>query len=641
MKRRKFFKQTAGAGLLSGLLPLSIRVNDDPVNLGKRSNDHWEQMGKGKIGIPKRQKTVQYDVAVIGAGMAGISAAVASARNGAKTVLINDRPVLGGNASSEIRVTVNGVQSLQNKHRVERETGIIEEMLIDNWYFNPQESYPVWDHVVYDYVSQQSNLDIMLNTQAIDAVMHDSGTIKSAICWQLTTETAFTINAKYFIDCSGDGLLAATAGAEYRTGREARSEFDESFAPEVADGWQMGATLMMITKDMEKPMPYYPPSFMIPYQAEKAHDRKINQFKEGYWWVELGSDDDIIADQETNRHKLMGYMHGVWNYIKNSGEFPEADNLVLDWVGSLPGRRESRRFMGDYILTQKDMETYKHFEDAIGYGGWSLDEHNPGGIENLSEPPSYFHDRFNKPYEVPFRSLYSKNIKNLMFAGRNVSVTHIALSSTRIQGTCALMGQAVGTAAALCLSHQLSPRMLAQNNIDLLQEQLLRDDVYIPNRPSRDPKDLARQCQVIFGDSTATGDAKLLLDGISRDEIDQIHHWSSSSKPAQLQLEWLEAQPISEVLIKADTNLQRKIMMHKNPDKNEEQILAVPPELVRELVLEARVAGAWKEIAQLSDNRRRMIKLSFAPVQTSALRIKFKDTWGADQVKIYEVRCYS
>ena len=159
-----------------------------------------------KSGRVDRKKNLEYDVAVIGAGMAGISAAVSAARNGAKTVLVQDRPVLGGNASSEIRVTVNGVQTLKNKNIVERETGIIEEVLIENLYHNPQQSYPVWDHVLYNYVLRQPNLDVMLNTQAVEAEM-DGNTIKAARCWQLTTETEYTIKAKQFIDCSGDGLL--------------------------------------------------------------------------------------------------------------------------------------------------------------------------------------------------------------------------------------------------------------------------------------------------------------------------------------------------------------------------------------------------------------------------------------------------
>ena len=403
----------------------------------------WYCLGTGSSEIPERSKTVNCDVAVIGAGMSGISAAVAAARQGADVVLINDRPVLGGNASSEIRVTVNGVQTLKAKNPVERETGIIEEILLENKKYNPQESYPIWDHVLYDYVVRQPNLRLMLNTQAIKAIM-DGERIKSAFCWQSTTETEVVINAKIFVDCSGDGLFAATSGAEYRTGREGKAEFGEKYAPDELDGWMMGESIMMITKDMGRPVPFYPPSYTKKFDASKAVDRKIKNLKEGFWWVELGSPKDIIADREKNRHDLMAYFYGVWDYVKNSGEYPEAANLALEWVGSLPGKRESRRFMGDYILTEKDLLSYKHFDDAVAWGGWSLDEHCPGGILSLDQRPSYFHERFKKVYEIPYRCLYSKNVPNLMFAGRNVSVSHMALSSTRIIGTCCMMGQAVG-----------------------------------------------------------------------------------------------------------------------------------------------------------------------------------------------------
>ncbi|UXX81085.1 FAD-dependent oxidoreductase [Reichenbachiella carrageenanivorans] len=640
MKRRSFFKKSAGAAVAASLMPLGAEAVASKQDIGVRTSDKWHHLGKGKSEIPNRKKKVQYEVVVIGAGIAGICAAVTAARTGAKTVLINDRSVLGGNASSEIRVTVNGVQWLKNEHRMERETGVIEEFQLENWYYNPQESYPVWDHVLYDYVTRQPNLDVMLNTQALEAYM-DGSQIKAARCWQMTTETEYTVEGQQFIDCSGDGLLAATAGAEYRTGREARAEFNESFAPEVADGWQMGATLMMITKDMGRPVPYYPPSFTIKYEAEKAHDRKIKQIKEGYWWVELGSDDDIIADQEFNRHKLMGYMHGVWDYIKNSGNFPESENIVLDWVGSVPGRRESRRFMGDHILTQKEMENYKHFPDAVGYGGWSLDEHNPGGIENLSEPPSYFHDKFKQVYEIPFKSLYSKNITNLLFAGRNVSVTHIALSSTRVQATCATMGMAVGTAAALGVQKGVTPRQIANEHIDELQEQLLRDDAYIPNRPARDSKDLARKADVLFASSTTSGDVKLLIDGVSRDEIGKIHHWQSRGLDAEVRLEWKKPVSISSIELKGDTNLQRAIHMHKNPLKNKDQVLGMPPELIKACSAQVRVKGKWVDVASVSNNLTRLVKMKIDPVKTTAVRILLKETWGAENIKLFEIRCYS
>lgn len=643
MKRRGFFKKSTGIAAVIGLSPLAVNAENNKEKIGERKKDKWYQVGTGKTGVPERNKTLDYDVVVVGGGLSGIGAAVTAARTGAKTVLVQDRPVLGGNASSEIRVTVNGAQVLKNKHRVERETGVIEEFQIENLYYNPQQSYPIWDHVLYDYVTRQENLELMVNTQAIDAEMK-GGKIKSAICWQSTTETTLTLKAKMFIDCSGDGLLGAMAGAEYRTGREGQDEFGEKFAPEKADGWQMGASLIMTTKDMGKPTPYYPPSFALEYKADTMHPkRKFRQFKEGYWWIEIGSDYDIIADQEENRHKLMGYLHGVWDHIKNSGLYPEADNLALDWVGSVAGRRESRRFMGDHILTEGDMLGYKHFPDAVAYGGWSLDEHCPGGIENPSDPPSYFHSRFTKMYEVPFRCLYSKNIPNLLFAGRNVSVSHIALSSTRIMATCALMGQAVGTASAMCVKNGWTPRELANNHIDELQERLLRDDSFIPNRPARDKDDLARKASAIMASSTKSGDVNLLTDGVSRDELDKIHHWKSDGLNAEVQMEWEKPINLSCIEIKCDSNLQRTIMMHKNPDitAKHKQVLAVPPEILKDLTAEVRVNGKWKEVAKVEGNIYRLIKMNFENVKTTAVRLKLKETWGEKDVKLFELRCYA
>ncbi|CAN0602119.1 unnamed protein product, partial [Ectocarpus sp. 12 AP-2014] len=229
--------------------------------------------------------------------------------------------------------------------------------------------------------------------------------------------------------------------------------------------------------------------------------------------------------------------------VKNSGKFPEAENYALDWVCSLPGKRESRRFIGDFILSEGDLLNNRNFDDAVAYGGWSLDEHNPGGIENLSEPPSYFHSKFAEVYQIPFRSLYSKNVSNLLFAGRNISQTHMALSSSRIMATCALEGQAVGTAAALCLKNKANPREIGKKYIDELQEQLLRDDVFIPKRPAKDSNDLAKNASLIFASSTLSGDANFLTDGMSRDIAGNIHHWQSDGLPATVQIEWEE--PVS------------------------------------------------------------------------------------------------
>ncbi len=642
MKRRKFFETGMKGALAASLFPIVGDINAQTSTGTDKNLFSSNKDAKGLKKDPIRKKELNVDVAVIGAGMAGISAAVSAARNGAKVVLVQDRPVLGGNASSEMRVTVNGVQSLANKHKVERETGIVEELLIENWHHNPQESYPVWDHVLYNYVFKEKNITLLLNTTAIDVTM-DGDKIKSVICRQLTTETDFTINAHSFCDCSGDGLVAATAGAEFRMGREGKAEFNEKYAPDEPDGWVMGDCFMMITKDMGKPVPFYAPDYAIPFDAEKAFKdkhRKVKQVKEGFWWVEMSSDVDIIGERDEIRHKLMAHFYGVWDHIKNSGDFPEAENVALDWVGSIPGRRESRRFMGDYILTETDLLETTHFKDAVAFGGWSLDEHCPGGIENLDEPASYFHSKFKEVYQIPFRSLYSKNISNLLFAGRNVSVTHIALSSTRIIGTCSMMGQAVGTAAAMCAEKGITPRKLYQKNIDELQEQLLRDDSYFPNRPANDPNDKAKKADVIFASSTSSGDAKLLLDGVSRDEVDKIHHWQSEGVNATLQLEWVKPQKLTSVELKFDTNLQRKMMMHKNPAKNQGQVTAIPPELIKIFTVEARIKGNWVEIGKVDYNKTRLVKINFGEIKTTTIRVNLKETHGAPNVKMFEIRCY-
>ncbi|WP_111706189.1 FAD-dependent oxidoreductase [Lutibacter citreus] len=640
MKRRDFFKKGTKGAIAASLIPVTGGIfaqrTDD---IKKIIVDQWEAQGAGKKEIPNRKKTVSYDVAVLGAGLAGICAAVSAARNGAKTVLVQDRSVLGGNSSSEVRVHVNGVGHLKPNNLPERETGVIEELLLLNRFQNQQQSFPVWDHVLYDYVYKVENLDLMLNTQAIEANMVGDKII-SARCWQATTETEFTVNAAQFIDCSGDGMLAASAGAIFRTGREASSEFNEQYAPKVADGWQMGATILFSTKDMGKPMPFTAPSYTLKYDGDNAYKRKVVPYVGGIWWCEVGSQNDIIAEYETNRHKLMGYMYGVWDYIKNSGKFPDSENLALDWVGAIPGRRESRRFMGDYILSEKDLTEHKHFNDGVAYGGWSIDEHGEGGIENLKVPGSYFHYHFKKVYEIPYRSLYSKNISNLQFSGRNISQTHIALSSSRVMATCALMGQATGTAASLCVQKNINPRELGKNYIKDLQEQLLRDDAYIPFRPANDKNDLAKQASLIFGSSTKSGDTKNLINGISRDIDGNINHWQADGLNAELQLEWKKPILLSKVEVKCDTNLHKTIFMHKLSPENEKHTSIIPKELLKSMEVQARVKGEWVNIGELNNNQTRLIKFNFEQIKTTAIRLKLKETYGAENIKLFEVRCY-
>lgn len=616
-------------------VPEILLASVDTLSVSSRDNrENWLYLGSGKKVQPLRKMEVSCDVAVIGAGMSGISAAVAAARQGADVILINDRPVLGGNASSEMRITVNGAP-------FERETGIIEEILIENKLYNPQESYPIWDHVLYNYVVKNENITLMLNTSMVDVNVNNNK-IESAVCWQQPSETQIVLNAPIFIDCTGDGVLGARAGAEYRTGREGKEEFGETFAPDKPDGWVMGETIMMISKDMGKPTPFYPPSYAIPYNGNDDKHRKIKNLKEGFWWVELGSEFDIIADRDENRHNLMAYFYGVWDYIKNSGKFPEAENLALDWVGSLPGKRESRRLEGDYMLSERDMIEHVHFDDAVAYGGWSLDEHCEGGILSLDKPASYFHAAFEKYYEIPYRCIYSKNIENLFFAGRDASVSHIALSSTRIIGTCCMLGQAAGVASAMCSEKGISPRDIYNNHIDELQERMLRQDYFIPNRPAEDNGNLVKTAKKFTASSTASGSLNNLLDGISRPVEGKETHWESADSTAVINIEWKKPVKLSSVEFKFDTNLKRYINMHKDPEKGprQNQVPGVPPELVKSYTVSALVNGEWVELANVENNITRYSAVEFSTVETKELKVSFNATHGAKNIKLFELRCY-
>ncbi len=644
MERRDFLKRT-GLLVAMGIIP-NVMAFGDSRNLIKRIAENntthygnWKYLGKTSVNNFSREKQYKCQVAVVGGGIAGICAAVSAARHGAKTILIQNRPVLGGNASSEIHVPINGSYHFKNRFGIDRETGIVEEIQLENRFYNPQNSWEVWDHVLYDYVTSHENLKVLMNTHAMEAVM-SSNRIKKAICFQGSTESKITIEADVFVDCSGDGALAVSACADYRSGREGKDEFDEKYAPDKPDGWVMGDSIQFSSINMGHPIKFVAPRFAIKYDPSKAKARKITQLNCGFWWVELGSEFDIIGDTEENRHKLLGYLYGAWDYVKNSGKFPEAENLALNWVGSVPGRRESRRFMGDYILNEKDLTHYAHFNDAIAYGGgWSLDEHCPGGILNSVDPPSFFHQRFEKMFEIPYRCLYSRNIDNLLFAGRNASMSHIAMSATRLIAICGLMGQAAGTAAAMCIEKNTLPRGIYKKHMLELQERLLRDDAYIPNRPAADDKDLAAIAK-LSASSTSSGDVSLLTDGYSRDEVDKNHHWSSLGKDAYVELTWEKENVVSSVEIKCDTNLHTEIELHPNIDKLNKMVPGLPHEMVKEISVEVFKDGKFVEVACVNDNLHRLIRMPFSHVKTRKVKVNLIDTYGASNIKLYEIRCY-
>lgn len=414
------------------------------------------------------------DLCVVGGGLAGMCAAVAAARGGAEVVIMQDRPMFGGNASSEIRMWVCGSDGSMN-----RETGIIEELQLESLYRNPDKLYGIWDGLLYGKIRSEQNITYLLNCSCCDAKVEDD-TIVSVTGWQTTTQKWHSVKARYFADCSGDSILAPLTGAMYRVGREACTEFGEHTSQTEADRLTMGMSCLIQCRKSDRVSRFILPSWARRLSAEEIALRRPNMraVSENYWYLELGGNRDSIADTEEVRDELVALAYGMFDYIKNSGEVEDADYWQLDFLGFLPGKRESRRMVGDYIMTQCDILSGGHFEDIVAFGGWPLDDHHPDGFYHYGNPNVW--GRTPAPYGIPYRCLYSKNIDNLFFAGRNISLTHAAMSSARVMATCATLGEAVGTAAAIANEFGLSPRGVYEKKLPELKERLMENGCFLP-----------------------------------------------------------------------------------------------------------------------------------------------------------------
>ncbi|WP_127582538.1 FAD-dependent oxidoreductase [Paenibacillus koleovorans] len=444
-----------------------------------------------------KYEIVQSDITVVGGGLAGVCAALAAARLGQTVSLVQNRPVLGGNSSSEVRVWVCGATS-HGIQRYARESGIMGELFVENQFRNPDGNPYYWDSVVLETVRAESNIRLFLNTDVHEVEANgepDRRTIHSVTGWMMGSERKIRFESEVYLDCSGDGLIGFLAGAAYRIGREAHKEFHEDWAPEVSDTITLGSTILFYTQDVGHPVKYVPPSYAKDITTTSISEKRIirtGQHGCFYWWIEWGGELDTVHDNERIRDELWAVIYGIWDYIKNSGTF-EADHLTLEWVGAVPGKREYRRFVGDYILNQNDILAQEPFDDRIAFGGWSIDLHPPKGMY-ASEGASK-HVYSDGIYHIPFRSLYSKNVSNLLFAGRNISASHIAFGTTRVMATCAVMGEAAGVGAALCVQKGVYPRELHASHMAEMQQIMLRTDASIIGLRNRDPKDQALQAQ--------------------------------------------------------------------------------------------------------------------------------------------------
>jgi hypothetical protein len=441
-----------------------------------------------------REEWVKKDITVIGGGLSGVCAAIAAARLGQTVALIQNRPVLGGNSSSEVRVWVCGATA-HGINRYARETGIMGELFVENQYQNPDGNPYLWDLIVLEAVRAEANIQLFLNTDVHEVEAdgdENNRIIRSVTGWMMGSERRIRFESEVFLDCTGDGLIGFLAGAKFRIGREAREEFQEEWAPEIADDITLGSTILFYTKDVGHAVKYHPPSFAKDITTTPIPIKRVIRSGDSgchYWWIEWGGELDTVHENERIRDELWSVIYGIWDFIKNSGQFDSA-NMTLEWVGALPGKREYRRFIGDYMLNQNDILAQTRFEDTVAFGGWSIDLHPPQGMYSTESGSKHLHA--DGIYHIPFRSLYSVNVSNMLMAGRNISASHVAFGTTRVMATCAVIGEAAGTGAALCVQKQVTPRELYQKHKKELQQVLLKQDAALIGIRNEDEQDLGR-----------------------------------------------------------------------------------------------------------------------------------------------------
>lgn len=424
------------------------------------------------------------DLLVAGGGISGMCASIAAARLGLRVVLVNDRSVIGGNASSEIGVKITGAShGSLNAAVYAKETGIIEEIKLRlNYYkhFGGYGDHALLDAVFFDMIYNEENITLIMNTVVCGAET-ENGKITKVYAKHSVNSGMYEITADAYVDATGNGALGFEAGAEHKIGREGKNEYNEYWAPEEADRCTMGNSIYFEVADAGKPVPFKAPEFahdiskmeFMKYIDKPENFREISDSGPS-WTYEYGGHLDILGDHDETEHELRRLIYGIWDYVKNSGKYPNAKNRYLKRVFAKAGVRESRRFVGDYMLCENDIEQKKDYADSVSIGGWPMDIHAPKGIYDTIPATNFV--PVTGTYNIPFRCLYSKNIDNLMMAGRDISATHIALGSTRVMATCGAMGQAVGTAAYLIKKYGETPRGIYERHIDELRKILVDND---------------------------------------------------------------------------------------------------------------------------------------------------------------------
>ena len=409
--------------------------------------------------------TGTFDFVVIGGGMAGTCAAISAARLGLKVALVQDRPILGGNNSSEVRVHLGGRINLEpypNLGNLVNEIGPSKEGNA-----RPYENYE--DDKKMKAVRAEKNISLFLNHHANEVKMKD-GRIESVLAINTETGVKSSFTAPIFADCTGDGTIGVLAGAKYLTGRESAEEFGEKTAPEAADNLTMGSSVQWFAEDKAKTVSFPDIQWGLPWDEDKAE-----HLIRGDWNWETGMGIDQVNEFERIRDYGLLVVYSNWSFLKNhSIDKNKFEKRQLKWVAFIAGKRESRRLIGDYILRESDLTEHKVYPDGTAPTSWTIDLHYPDPENSKQFPGTEFksiakHTSIH-PYPIPFRCLYSQNVSNLMMAGRNISVSHVALGTVRVMRTTGMMGEVIGMAASVCKQKNCEPREIYSTHFEELKK---------------------------------------------------------------------------------------------------------------------------------------------------------------------------
>ncbi|MDI9605661.1 MAG: FAD-dependent oxidoreductase [Bacteroidota bacterium] len=407
----------------------------------------------------------EFDLVVVGGGVAGTTAALTAARLGLKVALVQDRPVLGGNNSSEVRVHLGGRMNLDPYPRLGDVVNEIAPLRGGN--AQPGDYYE--DEKKLEMVNAEDNITLFLNFRAFE-VEKEGTTIKTVLAKQIETAEELSFSAPLFADCTGDGTIGYLAGADFSMGRESRAEYNETSAPDEADSLTMGSSVQWYSNEGKGKYPF--PLFNYGIEINETNVQKVTI---GEWTWETGMNLDQIVDFERIRDYGLLVVYSNWSYLKNKSSVKqEYTSRYLDWVAYIAGKRESRRLLGDKVLTEGDLTDFVIYPDASAPTSWTIDLHYPDPKNTEHFPGTEFKSiavhKAIHPYPIPYRCLYSRNVDNLFMAGRNISVTHVALGTVRVMRTTGMMGEVVGMAASVATKHETTPRGVYQEHLRELQQ---------------------------------------------------------------------------------------------------------------------------------------------------------------------------